>query len=83
MAALGLLEPLRDAAQANGGAGLESDATFLDTLAAAYAADGRFDVALDTAARAREIAARNDSAHAERIAARQRLYAEGRTYRGD
>jgi len=57
-------------------------AVYLDTLAAAYAADGRFTDAVATAERAIELA-RGDghSQLAAKIEIRQRLYRAGRVYR--
>jgi spermidine synthase len=52
--------------------------TYLDTLAAAYAAAGRFPDAIDTAARAEKLAREEQSwAKAERIRARLARYREG------
>jgi spermidine synthase len=52
--------------------------TYLDTLAAAYAAAGRFPDAIDTAARAEKLAREEQNwAKAERIRARLARYREG------
>jgi tetratricopeptide (TPR) repeat protein len=59
-----------------------SDPSRLDTLAAAYAEAGKFDDAVRTAGRARELAqqaGRNDLA--ERISQRLNLYERGQPYR--
>lgn len=52
----------------------------LDTLAAAYAADGRFARAAEVAERALEQALASGSRHAEEFAARLELYRAGRAY---
>ena len=58
------------------------DASTLDTLAAAYAATGRFDKAVQTAQRALELAARMpDKFLARDILARIDLYKDGKPYR--
>jgi len=59
-----------------------SSAGYLDTLAAAYAAAGRFDDAIATAEKAVELArASNESRLAEKIEGRLRLYRKGQAYR--
>ena len=63
------------AAELSGG----DQAVTLDTLAAAYAAAGRFDEAVATARRALELG--GESAGASAIAERLRLYSEGEPYR--
>jgi len=56
-------------------------ATYLDTLAAAYAAAGRFNEAIATAEKAIEVArAVNDSSLAEKIEGRLQMYRSGHTY---
>ncbi len=68
-------------AEATARATARADPTLLDTLAAAYAATGRFDAALATAGQAEELAAeRGDLALAEAIRARIALYRAGRPY---
>jgi spermidine synthase len=55
----------------------QPEPTYLDTLAAAYAAAGRFPDAIDTAARAEKLAREAQSwAKAERIRARLARYRE-------
>jgi Flp pilus assembly protein TadD len=62
-------------------AGQEPDPNSLDTLAAGLAAAGRVDEALDTAARAEEIAGRRgDAGMGEAITRRMALYRLGRPY---
>jgi Tfp pilus assembly protein PilF len=62
--------------------GKMADAALLDTLAAALAEAGRFDEAVQTADRARELAlARHQSQLAELIAKRQALYRQHQPYR--
>ena len=57
-------------------------ATYLDTLAAAYAAVGRFSDAVATAQKAVELArSHNQPRLAERIQSRLQLYRDGRAYR--
>ncbi len=58
------------------------DPSLLDTLAAAYAAAGQFDAAVDTASRAaNEAEARGDEANALEFRARLSLYRRGEPYR--
>lgn len=71
--AVGLLEPLVSAGA--------PDAALLDTLAASYAASGRFDEAASTARRARSLAeASNQADLADRIAKRLAQYEQGHAY---
>jgi Tfp pilus assembly protein PilF len=63
------------------GSGRPPDPALLDTLAAAYAAGGRFEEAALTSARAAELAdARGQSAEARGIRERGALYRAGRAY---
>ena len=58
------------------------NAAILGTLAAAYAEDGRFDEAVETAHRARSLALKqNNSALAESIEAKIAIYEAGKPYR--
>ena len=72
--AIGLAEALvRDAEK--------SDANSLDTLAAAYAAAGRFDEAIRVASQAAELAQEQGQTEmGEQIRARLALYRDGRAY---
>jgi hypothetical protein len=59
----------------------DSDVDTLDTLAAAYAAGGRYEDAIDTAERAVELARDSDPELAADIATRLRVYRTHRSYR--
>jgi len=75
-------EAVRLAEQAVQLSGKEADASLLDTLAAALAEAGRFDEAVRTADRARQLASANHQFQlAEKIAERQNLYCQHQPYR--
>jgi tetratricopeptide (TPR) repeat protein len=76
-------DPVRAVVLAERACKLSGDrmAIYLDTLAAAYAAAGRFNDAIATAGKAVEVArANNESSLAEKIEGRLQLYRNGRAY---